>query len=36
MLWKKEANTAIQELNETTKYIAKEYKPKKHKINTDN
>ena len=31
-----EANTAIQDLNETTKYIAKEYEPKKQQINIDN
>ena len=33
---KKEANAAIQDLNETTRYIAKEYEPKKQRINVDN
>ena len=33
---KKEANAAIQDLNETTRYIAKKYEPKKQRINTDN
>ena len=28
-----EANIAIQDLNETTRYIAKEYVPKKQRIN---
>ena len=30
---KEEANIAIQDLNETTRYIAKEYEPKKQRIN---
>ena len=29
---KKEANTAIQDLKETTRYIPKEYEPKKQRI----
>ena len=33
---KKEANAAIQGLNETTRYIAKEYEHKKQRINIDN
>ena len=33
---KKEANAAIQDLNESTRYIAKEYELKKQKINIDN
>ena len=33
---KEEANTAIQDLNETTRYMAKEYQPKNQKINIDN
>ena len=33
---KEEANTAIQDLNETTRYIAKEYQPKNQRINIDN
>ena len=32
---KEKANTVIQELNETTMYIAKKYKPKKQRINID-
>ena len=35
---KEEANTAIQDLNETTRYIAKEYEPniyKQEKIHTN-
>ena len=32
---KEEANTAIQDLNETTRYIAKEYEPKKQRINIE-
>ena len=30
---KEGANIAIQDLNETTRYIAKEYEPKKHRVN---
>ena len=30
---KEEANIAIQDLNEATRYIAKEYAPKKQRIN---
>ena len=33
---KEEANAAIQGLNETTRYIAKEYEPKKQRINIGN
>ena len=33
---KNEANAAIQDLNETTRYIAKEYEHKKQRINIDN
>ena len=33
---KKEANAAIQDLNETTRYIAKEHEHKKQRINIDN
>ena len=33
---KEEANTAIQEPNETTRYIATECEPKKQRINIDN
>ena len=35
VLWNREeeANIAIQDLNETTRYIAKEYEPKKETIN---
>ena len=32
---KEEANTAIQDLNETTRYIVKEYEPKKQRINIE-
>ena len=30
---KEEANIAIQDLNETTRYIAKEYEPQKQRMN---
>ena len=33
---KEEANAAIQDLNETTRYIAKEHEPKKQRVNIDN
>ena len=33
---KEEVYTAIQDLNETTRYIAKEYEHKKQRINIDN
>ena len=33
---KKEANAAIQDLNETPRYISKENEHKKQKINIDN
>ena len=33
---KEETNTAIQHLNETTRYIPKEYEPKKQRINIEN
>ena len=33
---KEEANIAIQDLNETTRCITKEYEPKKQSINIDN
>ena len=33
---KEKANTAIQDLNETTRCIAKEYEPKKQSIDIDN
>ena len=33
---KEEGKTAIQDLNETTRHIAKEYEPKKQRINFDN
>ena len=33
---KEEANAAIQDLNETSRYIAKEYDTKKQRINIDN
>ena len=38
MVWfeTQEANTSIQDLNETTSYISKEYEPRKQRINIDN
>ena len=33
---KEEVYTAIQDLNETTRYIAKEYEHKKQRINIEN